>query len=176
MNFFLRIYERTDVSNLIFPFFFFLLLPSVFVEKNVILGFTRFQLHNLCIIPAVLEYIRTVDLQFYQALVGVLIRDVLQNIPSQLTQHIRNFAKQLDKWMEAAMDGAPRELYSIKVKAVSSFAQMLRRYTSLNHLAQAARGVLNNPAQLSQMVADLERVNFRDIQVLAASHIGTFTV
>lgn len=50
--------------------------------------------------------------------------------------------------------------------AVVAFAQTLRRYTSLNHLAQAARAVLQNSSQISQMVADLNKVDFSNIQVL----------
>lgn len=48
---------------------------------------------------------------------------------------------------------------------VGAFAQTLRRYTSLNHLAQAARAVLQNTAQISQMLSDLNRVDFANVQV-----------
>jgi len=48
---------------------------------------------------------------------------------------------------------------------VVAFSQTLRRYTSLNHLAQAARAVLQNPTQISQMLADLNRVDFGNVQV-----------
>lgn len=46
-----------------------------------------------------------------------------------------------------------------------AFSQTLRRYTSLNHLAQAARAVLQNPSQISQMLTDLNRVDFANVQV-----------
>ncbi len=46
-----------------------------------------------------------------------------------------------------------------------AFAQTLRRYTSLNHLAQAARAVLQNTAQITQMLSDLNRVDFTNVQV-----------
>ena len=49
---------------------------------------------------------------------------------------------------------------------MSAFAQTLRRYTSLNHLAQAARAVLQNTTQISQMLADLNRVDFANVQVI----------
>lgn len=48
---------------------------------------------------------------------------------------------------------------------MSAFAQTLRRYTSLNHLAQAARAVLQNASQISQMLTDLNRVDFHNVQV-----------
>ena len=50
---------------------------------------------------------------------------------------------------------------------MSAFAQTLRRYTSLNHLAQAARAVLQNTSQINQMLSDLNRVDFANVQVSA---------
>lgn len=52
---------------------------------------------------------------------------------------------------------------------VSAFAQTLRRYTSLNHLAQAARAVLQNASQINQMLSDLNRVDFANVQVTVPS-------
>lgn len=52
-----------------------------------------------------------------------------------------------------------------QVSTCSAFAQTLRRYTSLNHLAQAARAVLQNSSQISQMLTDLNRVDFANVQV-----------
>jgi regulatory factor X 1/2/3 len=84
--------------------------------------------------------------------------------PGSLTQAIRNFAKGLESWLTAAMTGCPEEIISIKVSAVSALAQTLRRYTSLNHLAQAARAVLQNSSQINQMLVDLNRVDFHNVQ------------
>ncbi|CAL4071843.1 unnamed protein product [Meganyctiphanes norvegica] len=118
--------------------------------------------------PPCLEFIRNFDYQFYQNLVEVLIPDVLRSIPSSLTQSIRNFAKSLESWLSNAMSGCPSEVVQIKVSAVASLAQTLRRYTSLNHLAQAARAVLQNSSQIAQMLADLNRVDFHNVQEQAS--------
>lgn len=59
---------------------------------------------------------------------------------------------------------------SLKLTAVSAFAQTLRRYTSLNHLAQAARAVLQNSSQINQMLADLNRVDFHNVQEQVNNH------
>uniref|UniRef100_A0A914RZ80 RFX1-4/6/8-like BCD domain-containing protein n=1 Tax=Parascaris equorum TaxID=6256 RepID=A0A914RZ80_PAREQ len=40
----------------------------------------------------------------------------------------------------------------------------LRRYTSLNHLATAARGVLQKPDQIQQMYQDFNRVDISNVQ------------
>ncbi|XP_063787191.1 MHC class II regulatory factor RFX1 isoform X2 [Pseudophryne corroboree] len=115
-----------------------------------------------------LKWSRDCDHLLYQGLVEMLIPDVLRPIPSALTQAIRNFAKSLESWLTSAMMNIPEEMVRIKVGAASAFAQTLRRYTSLNHLAQAARAVLQNTAQINQMLSDLNRVDFTNVQEQAS--------
>ncbi|XP_077379932.1 MHC class II regulatory factor RFX1 isoform X7 [Festucalex cinctus] len=122
----------------------------------------------LCKFEPVLHWTRACDNLLYQTLVEILIPDVLRPIPSALTQAIRNFAKSLESWLSGAMMNIPEEMVRIKVVCVSSFSQTLRRYTSLNHLAQAARAVLQNSAQINQMLSDLNRVDFTNVQEQAS--------
>ena len=109
---------------------------------------------------------------------------MLKPIPNSLTQCIRSFSKNLEGWLNAALnDVVPEELKAIKVifalfciysyltfllfiqiTAVRSLAQTLRRYTGLNHLAQAARAVLQNSSQVNQMLSDLNKVDFANVQ------------
>ncbi|XP_019723568.1 transcription factor RFX3 isoform X4 [Hippocampus comes] len=126
------------------------------------------QLLALCRHEAVLKWMSTCDHLMYQALVEILIPDVLRPIPSALTQAIRNFAKSLESWLNNAMNAIPQRMIQTKVAAVSAFAQTLRRYTSLNHLAQAARAVLQNTSQINQMLSDLNRVDFANVQEQAS--------
>ncbi|XP_049563532.1 DNA-binding protein RFX2 isoform X3 [Orcinus orca] len=122
------------------------------------------KLVSLCKCDPVLRWMRTCDHILYQALVEILIPDVLRPVPSTLTQAIRNFAKSLEGWLTNAMSDFPQQVIQTKVGVVGAFAQTLRRYTSLNHLAQAARAVLQNTAQISQMLSDLNRVDFANVQ------------
>ncbi|XP_037328623.2 MHC class II regulatory factor RFX1 isoform X1 [Pungitius pungitius] len=122
----------------------------------------------LCKYEPVLRWTKECDNLLYQTLVEILISDVLRPIPSALTQAIRNFAKSLENWLTGAMMNIPEEMVRIKVVCVGSFSQTLRRYTSLNHLAQAARAVLQNTAQISQMLSDLNRVDFTNVQEQAS--------
>uniref|UniRef100_A0A3Q4IAL1 Regulatory factor X, 1b (influences HLA class II expression) n=1 Tax=Neolamprologus brichardi TaxID=32507 RepID=A0A3Q4IAL1_NEOBR len=117
----------------------------------------------LCKFEPVLRWTRECDNLLYQTLVEILIPDVLRPIPA-LTQAIRNFAKSLENWLTGAMMNIPEEMVRIKVVCIGSFSQTLRRYTSLNHLAQAARAVLQNSAQINQMLSDLNRVDFNNEQ------------
>lgn len=98
----------------------------------------------------------------------VLVPDVLRPIPASLTQAVRNFAKGLESWLQNSLDQIPKKMADVKVTSCSAFAQTLRRYTSLNHLAQAARAVLQNSSQITQMLADLNRVDFANVQEQAS--------
>ncbi|XP_066843669.1 transcription factor RFX3-like isoform X3 [Anser cygnoides] len=122
----------------------------------------------LCKNESILKWICNCDHVMYQALVEILIPDVLRPIPSALTQAIRNFAKSLEGWLSSAMNNIPQRMIETKVATVSAFAQTLRRYTSLNHLAQAARAVLQNTSQINQMLSDLNRVDFANVQEQAS--------
>ena len=62
----------------------------------------------------------------------------------------------------------PTVAHLFQGKLITFFFKLKRRYTSLNHLAQAARAVLQNPQQIVQMVEDLNRVDFKSIQEQAA--------
>ncbi|XP_056459413.1 DNA-binding protein RFX2 isoform X2 [Gadus chalcogrammus] len=128
----------------------------------------REKLMALCKYEPVRLWMRSCDHILYQALVEILIPDVLRPVPSTLTQAIRNFAKSLESWLTAAMSDFPHEIVRTKAAVVSAFAQTLRRYTSLNHLAQAARAVLQNTSQINQMLSDLNRVDFANVQEQAS--------
>ncbi|XP_074834504.1 DNA-binding protein RFX2 isoform X4 [Carettochelys insculpta] len=126
------------------------------------------KLITLCKYDPILKWMRSCDHILYQALVEILIPDVLRPVPGTLTQAIRNFAKSLEGWLMNAMSDFPPQVVQTKVGVVSAFAQTLRRYTSLNHLAQAARAVLQNTSQINQMLSDLNRVDFANVQEQAS--------
>ncbi|XP_028043390.1 DNA-binding protein RFX2 isoform X3 [Bombyx mandarina] len=116
----------------------------------------------------VARWLRSADLLLYQRAVDLLLPDVLRPIPPQLTQAIRNFAKTLESALAGASNGAPPAASRAQAAAAAALAAALRRYTSLNHLAQAARAVLTNHHQIHQMVLDLNRVDFRVVREQAA--------
>jgi len=51
-----------------------------------------------------------------------------------------------------------------KLMIVRKFARFLYRQASLNHLAQAARSILQNPTHVSQMLVDWNRLEFEFIR------------
>ncbi|XP_052738345.1 transcription factor RFX3 [Bicyclus anynana] len=116
----------------------------------------------------VCTWLRRAEMRLHQRAVDLLLPDVLRPIPSQLTQAIRNFAKSLESALAAGASGAPALALRAQGSAAAALAAALRRYTSLNHLAQAARAVLNNQHQIQQMLSDLNRVDFRVVREQAA--------
>ncbi|XP_073674711.1 DNA-binding protein RFX2 isoform X3 [Garra rufa] len=143
-------------------------IPNSEEDVEDIRGFPREKLIALCKYEPIKQWMRSCDHILYQALVEILIPDVLRPVPSTLTQAIRNFAKSLEGWLTSAMSDYPQEIVRTKAAVVSAFAQTLRRYTSLNHLAQAARAVLQNTSQINQMLSDLNRVDFANVQEQAS--------
>ncbi|XP_005405797.1 PREDICTED: DNA-binding protein RFX2 isoform X7 [Chinchilla lanigera] len=143
-------------------------LPASDEEPEGQAALPQDKLISLCKCTPILKWMRSCDHILYQALVEILIPDVLRPVPSTLTQAIRNFAKSLEGWLTTAMSDFPQQVIQTKVGVVSAFAQTLRRYTSLNHLAQAARAVLQNASQISQMLSDLNRVDFANVQEQAS--------
>jgi hypothetical protein len=89
------------------------------------------------------------------------------SLPEGLIKQIRNFAKQLEPWTKTALDGFNDNLVMPKVQKIRQVSHFLRRFTSLNHLASAARSVLESESAASDMYTDLEAVDIQAIQAQA---------
>ncbi|VDN02937.1 unnamed protein product [Thelazia callipaeda] len=126
---------------------------------------SQIQLFRLCTVPQMQAFVQNMDYAFYQVIAEVLVPDVLSpRMSGTLTLQIRNFAKTLEMQLKKAMQGAPDVIQKKKLIVVRTLAQALRRYTSLNHLASAARGVLQKTDQIQQMYQDFNRVDIASIQ------------
>ncbi|MFH4977089.1 hypothetical protein AB6A40_003798 [Gnathostoma spinigerum] len=134
-------------------------------EEKASKGLTQLQLFRLCTVPQMQTFVQNMDLAFYQVIIEVLIPDVLSSsMTSTLTTQIRNFAKSLEVQMKKALQGAPDPFLKKKLATARTLAHTLRRYTSLNHLATAARGVLQKADQIQQMYQDFNRVDITNVQ------------
>ncbi|KAH7637837.1 dna-binding protein rfx2 [Dermatophagoides farinae] len=115
------------------------------------------------------NWIAQTDYTMYNSILStLLLPNLLKPIPQILTQQIRNFAKCINKWMINALQGYSDEFIRMKTSAVSALSHMLRRYTSLNHLSTAACAVLKNQQQVLQMINDLNKVDFKNVQEQAS--------
>lgn len=106
-----------------------------------------------------------------QVAADVLLRDVLESIPIQATQSIRQFAKSFESMIAGLFPpptttttSIPLTVVRVKRDLAGRFSQVLRRRTSLNHLAQAVRGVLRNPDHSNQMSYDWMHIDFAGIR------------
>ncbi|OAF66037.1 DNA-binding protein RFX2 [Intoshia linei] len=138
--------------------------PSESINESITNLLDLPTMKKLCEQPVVQKFVLQCDFAFYQSLVQVLMPNVLRLIPGALTQSIRNFAKGLEGILKNIIEGYDIVLIQNKVSAVVAFSQTLRRYTSLNHLAQAARAVIQNHTQINQMLSDLNKLDFANIQ------------
>lgn len=112
----------------------------------------------------VIAMVEGCDRMLYDTALSSLLPDVLKVYPMLTAQAIRGFSKSLEEWCKTAMEGKPESIVTQKTRTIKSFAHYLRRYTSLNHLAQAARAVLGSHFQVQSMVSDLSRVDFPAIK------------
>ena len=131
--------------------------------------------------PELIDYIWKCDSILYDSVMSLLLPNILQVIEIQTIQAIRVFAKNLEHWIVYAMVDYSKGLVDKKIESwklrnlmtaslirvllvARIFAQQLRRHTSLNHLAQAASAVLENNEQITQMLADWNRIDFDNIR------------
>eukprot|EP00731_Ephydatia_muelleri_P016082 Em0009g506a len=119
------------------------------------------------------------------------ILDVVQNLQFQMVENLWHhfwLCKNLEGWLTSSIHGYPTKSINSRVRVFGnvvsigvwtqralwlgfhgrSIFKTLRCYMSLNHLAQAARAVLQNPSQISQMLADLNGVDFANVQEQAS--------
>lgn len=114
--------------------------------------------------PSTLPLVAALLEDHYHTLLHTLLPDVFQFVPTARSKAIRSVAKQVDDCMRAALNGYDPEFVNMAVTHASAFGFKLRRFTGLNHLAKAARGVISNPANVLQMAADYDKVDFAAIK------------
>lgn len=122
------------------------------------------KLYSLCQVKQIVKFVKHSDFQFYQFCVEILIPDVLSSLPAQLVQSIRALAKNLETWLLRALVKCPDEMRQAKLLVINTFSMTLRRYTSLNHLAQTVKNSLQNGNILEQMLHDINKVDFNYIK------------
>uniref|UniRef100_A0A8C3FXP7 DNA-binding protein RFX2 n=1 Tax=Chrysemys picta bellii TaxID=8478 RepID=A0A8C3FXP7_CHRPI len=90
-------------------------MPSSEEEHEGVIS--KDKLITLCKYDPILKWMRSCDHILYQALVEILIPDVLRPVPGTLTQAIRNFAKSLEGWLMNAMSDFPPQVVQTKEQA-----------------------------------------------------------
>jgi len=157
-----------DIENIWHMFWRSPLINHKFYEEK--LSTSKFM--ALCECEEVIEYIKQSDYQFYHFCIEILIPDVLGNLPPNLVQSIRQLAKHMDSWLKNALVNVPEAMRKSKMQVINTFSMTLRRYTSLNHLAQTVKNSLQNENILTQMLHDITKVDFGYIKVGISTNLG----
>lgn len=150
-----------EIENVLHMFWRSPLIGHKFYEDQ--LSTQKFM--SLCELPEIIEYTKQCDYQFYQFCIEILIPDVLGALPTNLVQSIRQLGKHLDSWIRNALTNVPEAMKQSKMKIINTLSMTLRRYTSLNHLANTVKNSLQNENILSQMLHDITKVDFAYIKV-----------
>ncbi|XP_025017524.1 transcription factor RFX4 isoform X2 [Tetranychus urticae] len=103
---------------------------------------------------AFINLIGICDSILYKCMASVLLPSALQTFPDSLTQIIRKFTQEFGCWLKVALYNLPDTLKSIKIDLSRHLGNLLRRQTSISHLIQAARMVVNNGDVTPQMICD----------------------
>lgn len=141
-------------------FVFWRFVPDNLNEEKMLSS----KLFALCELTQVVDFVKNCDYLFYQFCIEILIPDVLGALPHTLVQSIRSLSKNVHNWLSQALVNVPDQMKQSKLSIISKFSMNLRRYTSLNHLAQTVKNSLQNEQILAQMLVDINRVDFNYIR------------
>lgn len=123
-----------------------------------------------------MRLVSVADDYLYQVGICVLMPDAVEPCPLACLQSIRVFSKSFEHWFTSIspVTGAPiifgdhiqlpSRLVDAKIDLAKRFSMILRRRTSVNHLAQAMHSVVNNKAQVQQMIHDWDHIDFASIR------------
>ncbi|RWS26057.1 transcription factor RFX4-like protein [Leptotrombidium deliense] len=112
---------------------------------------------------AFVNLIGVCDAILYKSIATVLLPSALQTLPDSLSKILRKFSHELDAWLKMALFNVPENLRTMKLDFARRFGQILRRQTSLSHLSQASRMVVNNNDVTSQMLNDWRVIDIQSI-------------
>jgi hypothetical protein len=108
------------------------------------------------------------DSLVYATLAQKLLPNVLHALPISVAALLKDYTRQLSGWLESALVTFPVAFQQAKIGTARVAAASLFKQASLNHLAQAARSVLANEAQLRRMRDDLGDVDVQALQQQAS--------
>ncbi|XP_041482786.1 transcription factor RFX4-like [Lytechinus variegatus] len=120
-------------------------------------GSLQIEQRNLLEIPSICDALAVCDTYLYHTIVSVLIPGTLNTVPQSLLQGIRHFSYEVPRIMQNVLKPFSSQLMLSKMQAVKRFSQLLKRKTSLAHLAQATRSALTVDITITQMRQDWER-------------------
>lgn len=113
-----------------------------------------------------LRLLANADDYLYQVVVNTLTPDILEPVPINITQTIRQFSKTFEISLSQILmeSSLPSQVVQVKMELARRCGQILRRRTCLVHLIQAVRSILGNPEHVNQMIYDWTHIDFYSIK------------
>ncbi|XP_072033414.1 transcription factor RFX4-like [Amphiura filiformis] len=108
-------------------------------------------------IESVALTIAVCDKLLYQTIISILMPGIIQHLLPSLLHAIRHFCCSFLKHLEGALLHQPQILVDKKLEVAKDFANLLKRKTSLSHLAQAMCTVLRTAGSVKQMLHDWKK-------------------
>ncbi|KAM9778401.1 DNA-binding protein RFX6 isoform 3-T6 [Syngnathus typhle] len=144
------------------------LMRLLFQIQNFLLHFWQGMPEHLLPLldnPPLVDILCVCDSILYKVLTDVLIPATMQEMPESLLADIRSFAKHWELWLASSLDNLPGCLAAKKLPVARRFVSSLKRQTSFLHLAQIARPALFDQSVVSNMVADMDKVDLNSISL-----------
>ncbi|XP_071949864.1 uncharacterized protein [Antedon mediterranea] len=104
--------------------------------------------------PSLAGTIYFCDILLYKTIIGILIPGITQEVPQSLLKAVRIFAKDFRSKLSKYIQKLPKKVFEAKNQAATSFVKLLVRKSSLSHIAQATRSILDNSRAVKMMQAD----------------------
>ncbi|XP_074602165.1 uncharacterized protein LOC141855878 [Brevipalpus obovatus] len=108
---------------------------------------------------ALMDIIGVCDCILYKSIANLLMPSALQTFPESLIRIIRKFIQEFEYWLKMALYNLPEALCELKISLCKRLNSLLKRQTSISHLIQAARMIINNGDVIPQMVQDWKCLN-----------------
>ncbi|XP_065179574.1 regulatory factor X 4-like [Sycon ciliatum] len=143
------------------------------VENFIIHFWSGMPEHLLVVLESetIANVVGVCDSVLYKAIISSILPPAIEPLSLNLTHSVRNFAKQLTGWITKGCTDMPESLQKIKHQMGFTFTGALRRRTSVSHLAQATRSVLQSQESVQQMLVDWKQL---DLTSITYQSISTF--
>lgn len=112
----------------------------------------------------VADWVRDCDLVMYRAMLKMLTRLHLQNVPDEIMQPLKEVARDyVTKLSSVLQSKFPKPFVAMKLRLARQFSLLLRRLLRCISAGSKASKVLSNSAERNSMLTDLLQLNMHEI-------------
>ncbi|ODQ78735.1 hypothetical protein BABINDRAFT_29343, partial [Babjeviella inositovora NRRL Y-12698] len=112
---------------------------------------------------ALLAWVERADLVTYRAIVKMLTKLSLQNVPTAVLQQLKSVGDTFPRRLEESLAHMPKTVVAAKGRAARAFANLLARLVKVIETGQACLRVLASSSDRQAMLADWNGLNFNEL-------------